>query len=66
METLKELIMKNGDDKSRIFYLKVNIKGQFSDGLLLILVLILKVDIEGYELDALPEWIESGVLEKVF
>ena len=25
-----------------------------------------KVDIEGYELDALPEWIESGVLEKVF
>ena len=25
-----------------------------------------KVDIEGYELDALPEWIESGALEKVF
>ena len=24
-----------------------------------------KVDIEGYELDALPEWIESGALEKV-
>ena len=23
------------------------------------------MDIEGYELDALPEWIESGVLEKV-
>ena len=23
METLKELIMKNGDDKSKIFYLKV-------------------------------------------
>ena len=34
--------------------------------LLLILVLTLKVDIEGFELDALPEWIESGVLEKVF
>ena len=66
LETLKELIMKNGDDKSRIFYLKVNIKGQFSDGLLLILVLTEKVDIEGYELDALPEWIESGALEKVF
>ena len=66
LETLKELIMKNGDDKSRIFYLKVNIKSGFSDGLLLILVLTLKVDIEGFELDALPEWIESGVLEKVF
>ena len=26
----------------------------------------LKVDIEGYELDGLPEWIESGALEKVF
>ena len=26
----------------------------------------LKVDIEGHELDALPEWIESGALEKVF
>ena len=26
----------------------------------------LKVDIEGSELDALPEWIESGALEKVF
>ena len=25
-----------------------------------------KVDIEGHELDALPEWIESGALEKVF
>ena len=24
------------------------------------------MDIEGYELDALPEWVESGVLEKVF
>ena len=24
------------------------------------------MDIEGYELDALPEWIESGALEKVF
>ena len=26
----------------------------------------IKVDIEGHELDALPEWIESGALEKVF
>ena len=26
----------------------------------------LKVDIEGHELDALPQWIESGALEKVF
>ena len=26
----------------------------------------LKVDIEGHEVDALPEWIESGALEKVF
>ena len=25
-----------------------------------------KVDIEGHELDALPQWIESGALEKVF
>ena len=24
------------------------------------------MDIEGHELDALPEWIESGALEKVF
>jgi len=45
METLKDLMVGNGDEKSRIFYLKV--------------------DIEGYELDALPEWIESGALEKV-
>ena len=26
----------------------------------------IKVDIEGHELDVLPEWIESGALEKVF
>jgi len=45
METLKDLMVKNGEDKSKIFYLKV--------------------DIEGYELDALPEWIHSGALEKV-
>ena len=25
----------------------------------------LQVDIEGHEVDALPEWIESGALEKV-
>ena len=24
------------------------------------------MDIEGHELDALPEWVESGALEKVF
>ena len=29
------------------------------------LIMSTKVDIEGSELDALPEWIESGVLEKV-
>ena len=29
-------------------------------------MILVKVDIEGHELDALPEWIESGVLEKVF
>lgn len=45
METLMDLMLKNGDDMSKIFFLKV--------------------DIEGYELDALPEWIESGALEKV-
>ena len=59
METLKDLMVENGDDKSRIFYLKVIIKAGFSD-------VCRKVDIEGHELDALPQWIESGVLEKVF
>ena len=28
-------------------------------------IIDIKVDIEGHELDALPEWIESGALEKV-
>ena len=63
METLKDLMVENGDDKTRIFYLKVIIEDVFSDGWPLISV---KVDVEGYELDALPEWIESGALEKVF
>jgi len=45
METLKSLMLNNGDGNSSIFFLKV--------------------DIEGHELDALPEWIESGALEKV-
>jgi len=45
METLKTLLVANGHDKDKVFYLKV--------------------DIEGSELGALPEWIESGALEKV-
>ena len=73
MNTLTNLVMENKDDKSEIFYLKVRygiwdsvlstrwiffyLFGRNLDG---------KVDIEGHELDALPEWIESGALEKVF
>ena len=38
METLKDLMVENGDDKTRIFYLKVIIKDVFSDGWPLILV----------------------------
>ena len=60
--------MENKDDKREIFYLKVSYetwnsplrkRWTFVD-------LDPKVDIEGHELDALPEWIESGALEKVF
>ena len=63
MDTLKNLIVENKEDLSQIFFLKVIIKQ---------VVFVLesyidrKVDIEGYELDALPEWIESGALERVF
>ena len=32
METLKDLMVENGDDKTRIFYLKVIIEDVFSDG----------------------------------
>ena len=63
MDTLKNLIVENKEDLSQIFFLKVIIKQ---------VVFVLesyidrKVDIEGYELDALPEWVESGALERVF
>ena len=63
MDTLKNLIVENKEDLSQIFFLKVIIK----DFLFVLDSYIdRKVDIEGYELDALPEWIESGALEKVF
>ena len=63
MDTLKNLIVENKEDLSQIFFLKVIIKEFF---LVLDSYIDRKVDIEGYELDALPEWIESGALEKVF
>ena len=63
MDTLKNLIVENKEDLSQIFFLKVIIKEFF---LVLDSYIDRKVDIEGYELDALPEWMESGVLEKVF
>jgi hypothetical protein len=45
METLQTLLKANNHQKSRVFYLKV--------------------DIEGSELTALPQWLESGALEHV-
>ena len=63
MDTLKNLIVENKEDLSQIFFLKVIIKEFF---LVLDSYIDWKVDIEGYELDALPEWIESGALERVF
>ena len=63
MDTLKNLIVENKEDLSQIFFLKVIIKEFF---LVLDSYIDQKVDIEGYELDALPEWMESGALEKVF
>ena len=63
MDTLKNLIVENKEDLSQIFFLKVIIKEFF---LVLDSYIDRKVDIEGYELDALPEWIESGALERVF
>ena len=63
MDTLKNLIVENKEDLSQIFFLKVIIKEFF---LVLDSYIDRKVDIEGYELDALPEWMESGALEKVF
>ena len=62
MDTLKNLIVENKEDLSQIFFLKVIIKEFF---LVLDSYIDRKVDIEGYELDALPEWMESGALEKV-
>ena len=68
MDTLKNLIVENKEDLSQIFFLKVIIKEFFfgTGQLITISYIDRKVDIEGYELDALPEWIESGALEKVF
>ena len=64
--------MENKDDKNEIFYLKVRY-GIWDSVLSKRWIfywfrpnLDRKVDIEGHELDALPEWIESGALEKVF
>ena len=72
MNTLTNLITENKDDKSEIFYLKVRYMNlEFFAKQKVIFCgfwsnLNPKVDIEGHELDALPEWIESGALEKVF
>ena len=75
METLKTLLVANGHDKDKVFYLKVI---SFICWMLLLIIhffwdhkaatcvtKMTKVDIEGSELGALPEWIESGALEKV-
>ena len=45
IETLKEMIEKNGDLGKEITYLKV--------------------DIESAEIKAIPEWIQSGILQNV-
>ena len=65
--------MENKDDKNEIFYLKVRYgiwDSVFSKWWIFFYRfrpnVNRKVDIEGHELDALPEWIESGALEKVF
>ena len=60
--------MENKDEKSKIFYLKVRDLDSFQQKIEFCLFWInldLKVDIEGHELEALPEWMESGALEKV-
>ena len=66
--TLTSLIMENKDEKSKTFYLKVRDLDSFQQKIEFCLFginLDLKVDIEGHELEALPEWMESGALEKV-
>ena len=60
--------MENKDEKRKIFYLKVRDLDSFQQKIEFCLFginLDLKVDIEGHELEALPEWMESGALEKV-
>ena len=79
METLKTLMAANGHNNRKVFYLKVPIlyslccESQLVIQSLDLTITIrkggqsqsLKVDIEGSELTALPEWIESGALDKV-
>ena len=75
METLKTLMEANGHNNRKVFYLKVPILYSLcceSQSLDLTITIrkggqsqSLKVDIEGSELTALPEWIESGALDKV-
>ena len=71
MDTLKNILAANGDEKSDVFYLKVFIFLKLAEamaelwGYELLNLLQLKVDIEGAELSCLPEWVKSGGLDRV-
>ena len=70
METLNTLMAANGHDKKKVFYLKVGFLSSSNKTFMILTVLwwqlfFMKVDIEGSELTALPQWIESGALDKV-
>ena len=66
MDTLKNILAANGDEKSDVFYLKVFIFLKLAEAMAVYeLLSLLKVDIEGAELSCLPEWVKSGGLDRV-
>ena len=69
MDTLKNILAANGDEKSDVFYLKVFIFLKLAEAMAELwgykLLSLLKVDIEGAELSCLPEWVKSGGLDRV-
>ena len=80
MDTLKNIMTANGHEKKTLFYLKVFIESLSSNEISIAISntkhalniyvykqigCLWKVDIEGAELNGMPEWIESGALERV-
>ena len=60
LDTLSNLLKGNGHHLRKIFYLKVNIllsQNMLQENM--------QVDIEGAELETLPQWVESGILQSV-